>query len=78
MGVGHSGNLREVGDTDNLMAAPKGVHLLCHHLGSPSADACVNFIKNQRLNLILLCQYGLDGKHNTAQFSARSDLSQWL
>lgn len=45
--VGESGDLRQVGDTENLLAAAEGFELLADGFGGAPADAYVDLIKNK-------------------------------
>ena len=70
MPVGHSRDLRQVRDADDLTAFGEDPQLLRYHLCSPPADTGVNLIKNQRWNLIGLRQHRLDCQHDTRQLTA--------
>ena len=70
MAVGHGGNLRQVGNADNLMAPGDYTKLFRNHLGRPAADPGINFIKNQGGNIICLGQHRFHRQHDARQLTA--------
>ena len=78
MGIGHGGNLRKMGNTDNLVIARKPSQLFRHLPGRLSADSRVNLIKHQRIRIVLIRKNRLKGKHNPGQFAAAGNLPEGL
>ena len=78
MRIRHSRDLRKVGNTENLMVSSDHRHFFGHFLSGPSADACINFIKDQRFYLISVRQDRFQDKHDPGKFSSGNDFRQRL
>ncbi len=46
--IGEGGDLRQVGDAEDLLGAAKGLELLADGLGGAASDADVDFVEDQR------------------------------
>ena len=46
--IGESGNLRQVGNAEDLLRAGEGLELLADGFGGAAADADVDFVENKR------------------------------
>ena len=65
MGICHRRDLRQMGDTDHLMALCNIGKFLGNLLGCPSADTCIDLIKNKGWDIIGICKNGFDRQHDT-------------
>ena len=74
MAVLHSGNLRQVGDTENLVIFCQASHLAGDLPGRLTADAGVDFIENKAVHFVLVCKNSLEGEHDPGEFSSARDL----
>jgi len=78
MAVGLRGDLRKVRHAQHLTVASHLSQFLPHLLGCPAADSGINLIENQRIDVILVSQHVLDGKHDAGKLSSGCDFGNWL
>ena len=64
MGICHGSDLCQMRDADDLMLTGDHRHLLRYLLRGAPADAGIDLIKDQRLDLVAVRQNGLHGKHD--------------
>ena len=78
MGIRHCRDLRKMGDAKDLPALSDQLQLLpdlsCRDPGNPGVD----FIEDQCGRILLVGKYGLDGKHDTGQFSSGGHAAERL
>ena len=66
VGISGSGNLRKVGDADNLMIFRNLMELAAHDTGCNTADSCIDLIENHGRYIVastgnvLYCQHDSD------------------
>ena len=76
MPVRHGGYLGQMGDAQHLVGMGHGVELLGHPPGRPAADARIDFIEDQGVDVVPAGQHGLDGQHDAGQLAAAGHLAQ--
>ena len=62
--ISHRGDLRKVGDAENLMLSSDVRQAFRYVLGSSSADAGVNLIEDQGRDIVRIGEDGLDRQHD--------------
>ena len=70
MHICHRCDLCQMRDTDHLMVSGDQCQLFGYHLCSASADTTVDLIKDQRLNLLLVCHHGFDRQHDPGKLTS--------
>ena len=74
MGIGHGGQLGQMGDAQHLLGAADAGHLLRHLLSGPAGDAGIHLVKDHGAYPVLLRQNVLHGQHDAGQLTAGGDL----
>jgi hypothetical protein len=73
--IGEGGDLREVGDAEDLLGAAEGFELLADGFGGAASDADVDFVEDERARggfLFDLVEFDLEEPSSTATLRARS------
>ena len=77
--VAERGDLRQVGDADDLAAAGEGLQLLAHRAGGLAADPRVDLVEDQRVGSAAALALGGDAhqrQHHPRELAARGRLAQ--
>ena len=72
--ISHRGDLRKVGDAENLMLSSDVRQAFRYFLGSSSADAGVNLIEDQGRDIVRIGEDGLDRQHDPLRAHRRMRL----
>ena len=78
MVVRHGGDLRQMGDTQDLAHLCHIPQLFRDPLGGPAADAGVHLVKHGGHALLPRAEHGLHGQHDAGKFAAGGHLGQGL
>ncbi len=70
------GDLRQVGDADDLVAAGDFLQLDADNAASSTADVGVDFVEDKDGNGVVFGEYGFDGEHDTCDFTTGGDLRE--
>jgi len=65
-----------MGDTKHLSVLSDHCHFFGYFLRGTAADSCIDLIKDQRIDLVLICKDRLDGKHDPGKLTTGYDLPQ--
>ncbi len=65
MRVGAAGDLRKMGDRNNLVEAREALQALSHRLRDTAAHADVDFIEHKERETVGLCEDHLDREHDS-------------
>lgn len=84
--VGEGGDLRQMGDAKDLLAAAEGLELVANRLGGAASDADVDFVEDQSaggggFGLGLGCglfDRDFEGEHDAGHFAAGGDFRKGL
>ena len=71
--VGGGGYGGEVSDAKDLAAFAKAPHLFADGVGGFAADVGVHFVEDKQGDVVLGCEDGFEGEHDTGDFSGGSD-----
>ena len=78
MGVGHGGDLWQMGDAQHLLSPGHLGHFLGDLLGGPAGYAGVHLVKDQAADSVVLRQHVFQGQHDAGQLAAGGDLVDGL
>ena len=73
---GVTGHLRQVRHANDLVRLPERRQLLAQHVAEPAADVGVDLVEDQRAQLVVARQHGLQCQHRPRQLAARRHLAQ--
>ena len=77
MRTSHGRKLWQMRDAQHLLMAGKLCQLFSYLLCRPAGHAGVHLVKNQRSDLLLLCQHIFQCQHNAGQLAAGGDFGNW-
>ncbi len=67
-----------MGDANELMFAPEGLHLCSDSVRDFAADVGVDLVEHEKGNRVVRGECGFDRQHEPRNFAARSDCAQRL
>ena len=70
MRICRGGDLRKVGDAEDLAVFPELPEFLADDRGGLPSDVCVDLIEDQCRRIVLFCERDLDRKEEAGEFSA--------
>ena len=73
LGIGVGGDLGQVRDAQDLVAAGQGPEAPADRVGAPAADARIDLVEHERRRLVGLGEDLLDRERDPGQFAARRD-----
>src|SRR5262249_34077817 len=76
MGEGGSGDLRQVGDAEDLAVFGDLLHFLSDDIGRFAADIGVHFVKNQHRHLVLSGEDGFESADHPSRVGGGGDGAQ--
>ena len=83
--IGEGGDLRQVGDAEDLLRAAEGFELLADGLGGAASDADVDFVEDQGARGGFFLRFGggffdrnFKGQHDAGELAAGGDFGERL
>jgi len=76
--VGIAGDLRQVGDAQDLVVRCQSAELVADDRTKPAADVGVDLVEHQHADAVAGSQDALEGQHDARQLAAAGDLSERL
>jgi len=77
MGARVSGDLRQMGDAEDLMPARELGEAPSHAIGGPAADTRVDLVEDQHHSRVGLADRGFDREKRARELAARRRTTQW-
>ncbi len=73
LGRGGGGDLREMGDAEDLVGSAEAPHFCADGMGDLAADIGVDFVEDEQGNAVLGREGAFDGEHDAGDFAAGGD-----
>ena len=65
-----AGDLRQMRDANDLVRPAQGRQLFTEHITQAAADVGVDLVEDERADLVVGGQHGLEGQHGARQFAS--------